>query len=176
MQAILAGCMVKGTRPREWDPTLIERLLALRKGLPEDSLWNLYCYYYAMDCGQIDRADQYLGLALSQREGYPIESRAALFLEGAYFDARFRSDLLAASFWHAKSKEGHAEEQAHCRAEAAIFWAMGKLGEAVARAEAGLRAIPRSRDLGGRIAEQEWLEELFQLCRKGIAARSEPEK
>ncbi len=176
LQAILAGSMAKGTRPRGWDPALIERLLALRKGSPEDSLWNLYCYYYAMDCGQIDRADQYLGLALSQREGYPIESRAALFLEGAYFDARFRSDLLAAAFWHAESKEGHAEEQAHCRAEAAIFWAMGKLAEAMARAEAGLRAIPQSRDLGGRIAEQEWLEELLQLCRKGIAGGSEPEK
>ncbi len=68
MQAILAGSMVKGTRPRRWDPALIEPLLAQRKGLPEDSLWNLYGYYYAMDCGQIDRADQYLGLAFANEK------------------------------------------------------------------------------------------------------------
>jgi hypothetical protein len=176
MLALLGGTMASGTRPREWDPALIERLLAFRKGSPEESPWNLYCYYYALDGGQIERAGEYLELALTQHQGYPSISRDALFLEGAYFEARHHHNVPAAFGWLAESTQSHIEEQTRCRAEAALLWARGRFAEAACRAEAGLRAIPQSHDLGGRIAEKEWLEELLQLCQKGIAEESEPEK
>ena len=160
--------MSKGIRPRNWETIQVKRLQDSLTGDSTDAQANLYCYYHYLDCGQIEQAGQYLERALTNYTGYPAVSRNSLFLEGAYFQARYRSNVAAAFGCLAESKEGNAEEQTHCRAEAALLWARGRFAEAANRAEAGLKAIPNSRDLGGRLAEKEWLEELLQACQKSI--------
>jgi hypothetical protein len=168
--AELGTCMQKGKRPRDWDESVIQKLLAYRKGAPEESGWNLYCYYFAMDRQDLARAREYLSTALAQYLGYSGLSRSALFLEGAYFEARHNANVAAAFGWLAEAnQEQRVEEQTHCRAEAALLWARGRFEEGARRAEAGLKAIPLSRDLGGRQAEKEWLDELLSLCNKGMA-------
>ncbi len=162
--SMLASQMGQGTRPRDWDQAMVDRLLAARTDAADNAPANLFAYYWAVDCGKIDEARQFLQLALSQFEGYPSDTRASLFLEGAYFAARHDSDVTAAFDWLANSREGYAEEQTRCRAEAALLLVRGKFAEARSQAEAGLKAIPNSKDLGGRMAEQEWLEDLLRQC------------
>lgn len=165
--AALSGNMQRGARPRDWDQDTVARLLACRDGSQEDSVGNLYGYYWALDSRRIDLAKEYLELALAQHHGYPTNSRSALFLEGAYFEARHNFNVAAAFGWLADANhEQRVEEQTHCRAEAALLWARGQHAEGAGRAEAGLKAIPLSADLGGRQAEQEWLEDLLNLCLK----------
>lgn len=172
--AELGISMQKGQRPRDWEPSVVRKLLACRKGAPEESGWNLYCYYYALDGRDLIRAGDYLSAALAQYMGYSGLSRSALFLEGAYFEARHNSNVAAAFGWLAEAnQEERVEEQTHCRAEAALLWARGRYEEGARRAEAGLKAISLSRDIGGSQAEKEWLEELLSLCNQGIAKASD---
>ena len=161
----LGASMSTGTRPRDWDRFVVERLLASRTGSPTDAQSNLYAYYWALDRREMHEAEEHLELALAQYEGYPLVSRSSLFLEGAYSAARYRSDVPAAFGWFAESEQGSAEEQTRCRAEAALMWARGRFSEGAILAVQGLEAIPRSVDLGGRKAEQEWLEDLLRQCR-----------
>jgi hypothetical protein len=172
--AALWGSMVTGTRPRDWEPTIIERMLAYREGSTEDALANLYGYYYALDSDQLERADQYLTLALAQADALPVASQASFFVEGAYFEAFHHGNSERASTWLERSKHGPLEEQTRCRAEAAVLWAQGRYAEAASQAEAGLRAIPFSSDLGGRIAEKELLEQLLNSCLKAISEGRKP--
>jgi hypothetical protein len=167
--AILYGTMLNGTRPRDWEPIIVERLLAAREGTQEDASSNLYAYYHALDSGRVEEGGQFLDLALAQRDGFPVASREALFLEGAYFEARHRRNVAAARAWLKQSKPGVSEAQTWHRAEAAVLWADGHHADAAALAETGLQAIPHSRDLGGRLAEKEWLEDLVDACQKGMA-------
>lgn len=168
--SILGRSMVCGTRPRDWEGALIQKLLACRKGSPQEAGWNLYCYYYFLDKGEVKQAGACLVTALAQYQGYPSISRSALFLEGAYFEARHNSNIAAAFGWlEEANQEKRVEEQTHCRAEAALLWARGRFAEAASRAEDGLKAIPFSADLGGRQAEKDWLEELLSLCQASIA-------
>ena len=162
--SMLAIQMSQGTRPRDWEQAFVNRLLRARTDAPDNAPTNLFAYYWALDCGKIQEAREFLQLALAQFEGYPIDSRAALFLEGAYFTARYEDDVPAAFGWLAESREGYAEEQTRCRAEAALLLARGQFAEAKSQAKAGLKAIPNSKDLGGRMAEKEWLEDLLRQC------------
>jgi hypothetical protein len=127
---------------------------------------KLYGYFYARDTGQIEQAGEYLMLALAHPEALPI---ATLCLEGAYFEALYRGNVARASAWLERSRQGTAEKQTRCRAEAAVLWAQGLHAEAATQAEAGLKAIPFSNDLGGRNAEKEWLQDLLNLCLKGMS-------
>src|SRR5262249_859111 len=52
----LAESLLDGARPRDWNPGLVERLLAIRAGSSADVAANLYGYYYALDVGQLDQA------------------------------------------------------------------------------------------------------------------------
>jgi hypothetical protein len=165
---MLGTRMTSGVRPRDWDDTIVRDLIASRTGKVDDAQANLYCFYNAIDKRLISEANRYLGLALAQRDGYPEASRAALFVEGAYFDARFNADVLSARYWLALSRDGTVEEHTRLRAETAVAFASGKISEALSLAKGALAAVPESKDLGGRQAEQFWIEDLIELCQKQI--------
>jgi hypothetical protein len=59
----------EGTRPRDWDHQLVERMLTMRVGSPSDVYANLYGYHHMIDLGQVEAAHQFLDLALNQRSG-----------------------------------------------------------------------------------------------------------
>jgi hypothetical protein len=150
-----------GVRPRAWEVGLVERLLALREGNVDDVGANTCGYYYALDCGQIERAGLLLDLAKSQLEGYQVESLPALLLEVAFFEARYRHNVAAARAWLEQAQGGHAESFTRLRAEAAILWAEGFYAKAAAKAEAGLAAIPQLAARGSAVLESESLSSIL---------------
>jgi hypothetical protein len=95
----LGTIMVNGTRPAAWNPALVERMLALCAGTPENVNINLYAYYYALDCKQFTQAGVYLDVAATQYEVAAATvaeaifiNAAAIFVEKAYFEAFHRGN------------------------------------------------------------------------------------
>jgi hypothetical protein len=165
----LAASLLDGIRPRAWDAALVERLLALRTGSPGDVAANLYGYYHALDVGQLDQAGQLLDLAVAHREGLPPAQQPAVLVEAAFFDARYRQNAAAAQRWLEQVARDSRELHTYLRAESAVLLAEGRAAEAAAAAEAGLAALPQSKDPGGALAEGELLEGILRDSCKAVA-------
>jgi len=167
----LNQAMRGGVRPRDWDAGLVEKMLPPEEmsspGLEFSlSSFYLYGYFHALDTGNYDRAGQLLDLALRHRKGNSINFRAAVCMEGTFFEAFYRHDLSAARAWWVRAQCGLVEAPTWLRAEAAILLAEGQRVEAADKAEKGLAALADSTDLGGALAERELLEAILAEARK----------
>jgi hypothetical protein len=162
--ALLSGASARGVRPRDWDAAQLGRLLETRDGSEDDAATNLLGYYHALDSGQVDRAGELLELALKQRKAYPALLRPQVFAEAAFFGARYRGDVSEARFWLARLRPGEAAGLAGQRAGAAVLLAEGKTTDAAARVVAAMVAAAQSPDLGGALAERDWLEAILDEC------------
>ena len=171
--ARLASALLNGVRPRDWDQTCVQRLLAMRAGERSDSLTNLYGYYYFLDRGWLERAGELLDLALAQRSGCPYAVREGIFVEAAYYEGRYRKNAVVARRWFDLLENGKSEEHTQLRAEAAVLFAEGKLEESATKSEAALQAAPRSKDPGGALAEADWIRGLFAELQR-LARGSDP--
>jgi hypothetical protein len=161
--------MRQGYRPRQWHHSLVRGLLLARRGGAQDVLANLYGCYHALDTGQYEEAGRLLDLAFSQREFGAGMYRAAILVEVAYFENRYRRNPWAGRVWLGRVPPGSVEKHTRLRAEAAVLLAEGSYAEAAATAEAALAAVPQSADPGGSAAEAEWLQHLLSESRDGEA-------
>jgi len=165
----IAASSRAGVRARDWDAALIERALAYDgDGRREDVLTHLFAYYQAVDRGEVERAGELLDYALKRVDQYPAEHRAALTLEGAYYEGFFRRDAAKARNWFERPGARKIKEQTRLRAEAAVLLAEGDFPAAVAKAEAGLAVVMNSEDAGGAISETDWLDAIVTECRRNL--------
>jgi hypothetical protein len=163
---ILLGALLDGIRPRDWNATYVDAMLAARTGTPKDMEANRYGYYYARDTGQIDLAGQLIDLAVGQREANPVALHPAILLEAAYFEGRYRHNAAVAREWLQQAQGGQVEQQTRLRAEAAVLWAEGRFADAATKAKEGLAVLPQSADPGGAIAEGDWLRDILMNCQQ----------
>ena len=163
-----------GARPREWDNSLIEQILAGKDGSENDVTANLYGYYHALDCGRIDEAEKRLDEAVALRQLWVADLQPNILLEAAYFRAFYRHDAGQARIALDLAKGGIVEEQTRLRAEAAVLLAEGRYEEAATKAQAGLQQAPHSVDRGGGITEAEWLSAILEECQKRTDQAKEP--
>lgn len=91
----IQGLTVAGRRARDWDTSLVSRLLELRDG----SILHLYClliaYVHYAESSQFETADEVLGEAMSLAQRHNVRARATILMEGAYSQAR-RGEVLQA--------------------------------------------------------------------------------
>ncbi|MBN2003663.1 MAG: M50 family metallopeptidase [Anaerolineae bacterium] len=163
----LSACSFNGRRPREWDAALVARLLELAEQRRDQIAAAAHhsAFYYYLDLGQIDRAGAELDRALALEEAYPAELRPGLWLERAYFQARYRRDPEGAAESLKKGSGGFVEAHTRARAEAAVALSQGDRQGALTAIDLALSRIDRSMDRGGAIAEKEWLLELQTQAR-----------
>jgi hypothetical protein len=163
----LSAYSLRGKRPREWDASLLARLLELAEQRIDQTTVaiHLSAFYYYLDLGQIERAGAELDRALELEQAYPAELRPGLWLELAYFQARYRHDPEGAAASLKKGAGGFVEAHTRARTEAAVALSQGDLQRAMTAIDLALSRIDRSMDPGGAIAEKEWLLELQTQAR-----------
>lgn len=148
-----------GKRPREWGEAGIAQLTELQKDQSDDISCEFLLYLYHLDRGFPSEAKGFLDLAAARM--CHRKEWVALWYECAYFYARHLNDVDAAKELRAKAKSrpGH-EPQTPLRADAAILLVEGKHAEARDKAWQAIEAMKGCLDVGGAIAEREWLASL----------------
>ena len=157
--ALVSGSL-GGIRPRDWNPSLVERAQALPDGTIDHYSAQLMAYSHMLDNGNIQPAGSLLDDILANLDGWPQPFRPSLLLEGAYFAARHRQQPLEARQLLDQAGNGGTlvGRSTRLSAEATVLLAERRSAEAVARAEEGLRALNRATDAGAAIVERERLE------------------
>jgi hypothetical protein len=149
----------QGMRPRDIDPSVLDRLLAIPDKSSEHISALLIAYQVELDRGCIPQAANYLDEALSMHLYVPEMFRAGLLLEGAYFEAMIRDRADMARQWLNQIQETIMTSQiALRRAEAAVCLVEGDAVTALAKAQEGLTLAHDERLMPGMaVAEAEWL-------------------
>jgi hypothetical protein len=158
---MLQGASKSGQRPRDWNPSVLERVLSLRGDALTDGAASLMAYYHYLDRGDVARASAMLDRALESMAMLVPMLQAGFLLEATYFEAwhRHNADTAQALFAQVATN-ALVEKQSRLRAEAALLFAKGDKAAAEARAREGLQAVKDSYDLGGAKAEADWLREI----------------
>jgi hypothetical protein len=165
---VLVGMSMAGRRGREWPAGLVEAATAVPDGSTFDTLGAMLAYGWSLDRGELAAAGGYLDRALAAAEKYPVGSRPAIYLEAAYFTARYRGDAAAARAFLKDSKGGFlVKPYSELRAEAAVLLAEGNTEAVQQRAQEGLAAIRRLGDMDIAREETDWLQELIDLSAAG---------
>jgi len=154
-----------GTRPSEWSPRWVQRMLTPRDYGMTDGSTRMLAYRHALDAGRPEDARVHLAEALDVLDRLPRAQHAGLQVEAAYFEAAHRNDVERARAWlqHTGTANGLPKGVPVCaagRAEAATLLAEGREGEAqdhISTAESALNEHPVA---GTAIAERAWLRDL----------------
>lgn len=154
----------QGIRPKDIDPDLQTRLLALPENSMDHISGLIMAYYMALDQGKIQQAGDYLDQALKINAYYPELFRASLLLEGAYYEAHIRQHPDAANQWLDQIQEKILiAPSTLLRTEAAIHLAEGDKISAQAKAEDSLAILQKPQFLPGfTVFEQDRLQVLLQ--------------
>ncbi len=166
LQVAMVAQSRSGRRPREYDPTLLQRLLALRDNhvgaAAEDAVSYLLAYYYHIDRGEVELAGGYVDQLLTSLEGYNAALRSGVLVESTYFLAMYRKDAAAASQLLAQAdKRSFVEQHTLLRAEAALALAEDRFEDARRLAGQASVASQQTNDPGGTLAEREWLQDIL---------------
>jgi Zn-dependent protease len=156
--------LAQGIRPRDIDPTIIDRALAIPETSSDHLTALVMAYHVELDKGVIPQAANYLDQALQMQSYWPEMFRATLLLEGAYFEAVVRDRADQARYWFNQVQETVMTNPfSLCRAEAAVLVVEGNTETALAKAEVGLNlAKAEQLMLGEAIAEAEWLGQIVE--------------
>jgi hypothetical protein len=157
-----------GVRPRELNGEIIEYLIGVRNGSILDVDSSFFAFYYRLDAAQVEPAGELIDQIATNWEKYDSYHQLYAVLEKAYFEARYRHNVLDARRWLDQTPQGTIEQQTHLRAEAAVLLAEGRYKEAAEKAATALDVLPKSADPGGAIAEKEWLESILAESQRQI--------
>lgn len=155
-----------GTRPGDWSPRWVERMLTPRDHGVTDGSTRMLAYRHALDAGRTEDAGTHLGEALTLLDRLPRAQHAGLMVEAAYYEAAHRGDPDRARAWLQRATNGSGTSPqgvptcAAGRAEAATLLAEGNDDEArqqILGAESALGEHPVP---GTAVAEQAWLRDL----------------
>jgi len=144
----LMGVSYAGTRPRDWDPQLVQDALALQGAEPLRRVaGRIFGLYHAMDRGDADGLREHADWLAQHLDDYPDGFRQSITLELCVVAAQ-RGDLPAAREWWKRSRGGVVDSARRALAEASVAALEGdamRLEKAIA---AGRRALPRGTDPG----------------------------
>jgi hypothetical protein len=162
----LIAAILKGIRPRDWDPSLVMRSPSPgQRGM--DILYiDLMKCYYAWDRGEIAEAGTCFERVMEREDDYPLVNRKALYYEAAYFWARHRGDTVQATRWmSSKGTEIIPEGYYQPALDAAIAYADGIPEIAVERARQAIDLLEESPFLGTAKMMRDDLEHLIAEAR-----------
>ncbi|KAI9135262.1 hypothetical protein [Acaryochloris sp. CCMEE 5410] len=156
--------LLQGIRPKDIDPDLKTRVLALPENSMDHISGLIIAYYMTLDQGHIQQAGDYLDQALKINAYYPELFRASLLLEGAYYEAHIRQNPDTARQWLDQIQEKILiDPSTLLRAEAAIHLAAGDKKSAQNKAEESLAILQKPQFLPGfTVFEQDRLQVLLQ--------------
>jgi hypothetical protein len=151
----IANSLVR-VRPKDWRQDLVEELSKLSREFSDDATSELWLYYHHLDAGRMEEARIHLDSALARvtvSADFP-----GVLLEGSYFYALHVGDVAAAKEFRKRSGSVVTREpQTRIRADAAILFAEGSFEAARDLAWTAIEEMKGSLDIGGGIAEREWL-------------------
>ncbi|MBN2280674.1 MAG: M50 family metallopeptidase [Candidatus Marinimicrobia bacterium] len=173
----LSAFSLNGTRPRELDHLLVNRLLELSNQEKDQVAVaaHHFAFYHYLDMGRIDIAGAELDRALELKETYPAELQSGLCLEHAYYQARFGEGAKTAEESLKKGSGGFVEAHTRARAEAAVALSKGDIQGAKIAIDLALSRIDRSIDKGGAKAEKDWIQELYRQVPQSEKDRKAPD-
>lgn len=152
-----------GTRPALFAPEPLLQAIALPVESPMKPYLHSMLYSYYLDVKDLEKAAFHLDAYLQHAANVPKGYVATLYLEKAWFEARYHKNVALATEYFQKEKFGVMVAQAQVlRTEAAIAFAEGNKELAVAKAAAAIKELPKLIDKGAAIAEKEWLQEMLQ--------------
>lgn len=138
--ATIAGASMSGTRPRDYDSTLIERALALSvDGMPRVGTLILAALR-SVDRGE--DASAFFGPLEPLYSGTPDGMRQGVAVWLAWHHAMERHDAATAASWLARGKGGLVDPDQRALAEAAVAFAAGDRAAAGAAVRRGLALKP----------------------------------
>ena len=165
IEATLLSYISKGTagiRARLYDPNPLLRCVALPVESPMKPYLHSLLYNHFLDANQIEKAAFHLDEYLKAAETFPPGYVATLYLEKAWFEARFNKNVEGAKSYFSKEKIGViVPKSLVLRAEAAIAFAEQNTELAKEKAADAIAQLPKLIDKGAAVAEKEWLEAML---------------
>ena len=167
----LTGLTLGGTRPRDWDPALVEKAAQIRDGGAFEAGAHMFAYAHHADCGEMESARAHLEAALARIERLPPGSRSTVLLHGATFFALVDRDVERAVACYRSATGQSLLSAPHQRAlaGAAIELARGDAALAADSARQALALAGRAVDRGGAAFDSAMAEQI--LLNAGIAAQ-----
>jgi hypothetical protein len=155
----------RGLRPREWDPLLVEQMLAVNSRASDYARCQMMAYYLRVDEGREVAALEHLenALAASGRSGIVI--RHALYLEAASASVGISKRAAQARTWLQRAGKLRKPDSLDV-VEAGIAMCEGRYEEAARYWEAARARVLRRRLDSGliRLALEKWAEQ-EAVCR-----------
>ena len=146
-----------GLRPRNWPSELVSRLERHASSSLDGLGCALQAYSAALDRQDLSSAAHWLDLLLSYQDHWPSHLKAPLMLEAAYFTARHQHRAAPARAFLDQSAAGLLIEPAtRLRSEAAVLFAEGHAGTALATVQRAIEAAQSSASPTAQL-ETEWL-------------------
>ncbi len=164
-----------GSRPRDWDKAWVETALAGSDGNIFDLHAHILAYYWSLDQNDIEKAREHLLVGLSNIERFTWTTRCEIWLEAAYFYARFDQNLESALEYFQLAVGNQCDTALNFRAEAAIRLLKGQLTEAISKTRGAIKALSLVQNPGVGLAEREWLETMLEEANKKLLETSAPE-
>jgi hypothetical protein len=155
-----------GTRPSEWTPRWVERMLTPRDHGMTDGSTRMLAYRHALDAGRTEEARDHLAEALHLLDRLPEAQHGGLMVEAAYVEAVHRGDAEQARAWLERAGGGKGASIpgvpscATGRAEAAVLLAEGDHAGAQRRIDDAYSALGEHPVPGTAVAEEAWLDDL----------------
>ncbi len=163
---VLAQQMIHGLRPKEWDrATLMDCLGSQPSGTVNDVAVYRMAYYYFHDIGGNTVAETLLQLAVDAEQGNKYEPAPSTTLESIYFHAMFRHDGVQG--WERLNElkvNNDADMPTLLRAKAALHFLDGQYQQAHELCNEALQLLRVSSDIGGSLAEADWLHAIIDRC------------
>jgi hypothetical protein len=147
----LTGLTLGGTRPRDWDPSLVARAAGIRDGGAFEVSGLQFAHLYALDSGDIAAARSYLEDVLARLHQLPTAARAPVQLGAAVFFALYDRDAVRARTCLEAAGPGDgllATPHQRTLADAAVRLAEGDAAGAAAAAASAQRLMAGGLDRG----------------------------
>jgi hypothetical protein len=158
---LLYGAIFTNQRPREWSEMIVRRATILPDRSAEDAMACFLAYAWALDVGDIALAGQFLDRTQQACDALPPPAQPGVYVEAAYFTARYRDDATTARSFLNQSQSKGIPRHDRLRAEAAVLLAEGQFEAAHARATEGLAALKTAKENYITEVDEEWLQDLI---------------
>ncbi len=155
---VLQAESLKGTRPRDYSPEILQRMLSMRCNPIMDASVDLLAYYHHLDRGDVEQAGQLLDQTLSRENDLPEGLKQAVYLEAAFFQAACQKQAGLARQFFQRGGGALTEKHALLRSEAAVLFAEGRFAEARIKFSQAQPLFESAFDAGGARAEKDWLD------------------
>jgi hypothetical protein len=157
-----------GSRPRDWNASLINRILALQDGSGQDVSCYLFAFWWAKDSHDFEAAQQYLEAAIALQKICPPEVKSSIALDAAFFYSLIRGDSAAGRKWLDQCKKRLVTDRYFLlTSQAAVFLSEGKSSDAQRAASEAIAALPKAQFPGFAVAAKDWLEMIAAAAQQG---------